>query len=222
MGTEGFHDESKENQKKRSISNQIEQQTLTLEQRAVGTDLHRPTAGRHRAGQTRAARFVGARDRTLRRSPPGRRGAHARARKQGAIHGELDGGALTHRRARTPASKPRRRRFALSSAAAMAVASAPWLPLRSVEREGGGENDARVWGAATATCFLFRRKPRTSVRSKSTAARASRLLGRQAAQAGGGGDAAAGRFGGLAVGCRASGPSKGGRAGRGPVLLLGC
>ena len=119
----------------------------------MGTDLHRPTAGRHRAGQTRAARFVGARDRTLRRSPPGRRGARARARKQGAIHGELDGGALTHRRARTPASKPRRRRFALSSAAAMAVASAPWLPLRSVEREGGGENDARVWGAATATRF---------------------------------------------------------------------
>jgi len=113
-------------------------QTLTLEQRAVGTDLHRPTAGRPRAGQTRAARFVGARDRTLRRSPPGRRGARARARKQGAIHGELDGGALTHRRARTPASKPRRRRFALSSVAAMAVASAPWLPLRRVEREGGG------------------------------------------------------------------------------------
>ena len=144
------------------------------------------------------------------------------AREPGAIHGELDGGALTHRRARTPASKPRRCRFALSSAVAMAVASAPWLPPRSVEREGGGENDARVWGAATATRFLFRRKPRTSVRSKSTAARASRLLGRQAAQAGGGGDAAAGRFGGLAVGCRASGPRKGGRAGRGPVLLLGC
>jgi len=119
----------------------------------VGTDLHRPTAGRPRAGQTRAARFVGARDRTLRRSPPGRRGARARARKQGAIHGELDGGALTHRRARTPASKPRRRRFSLSSAVAMAVASAPWLPPRSVEREGGGENDARVWGAATATRF---------------------------------------------------------------------
>ena len=35
----------------------------------------------------------------------------------------------------------------------MAVASALWLPLRSVEREGGGENDARVWGAATATRF---------------------------------------------------------------------
>jgi len=41
MGTEGFHHESKENQKKSSISNQIEQQTLTLEQRAVGTHLHR-------------------------------------------------------------------------------------------------------------------------------------------------------------------------------------
>jgi len=138
VGIERFECESKTNQKKRSISNQIEQQTLTLEQRAVGTHLHRPTAGRPRAGQTRAARFVGARDRTLRRSPPGRRGARARARKQGAIHGELDGGALTHRRARTPASKPRRRRFVLSSAAAMAVASAPWLPLRRVEREGGG------------------------------------------------------------------------------------
>ena len=116
----------------------VETLTLTLEQRAVGTDLHRPTAGRHRAGQTRAARFVGARDRTLRRSPPGRRGARARARKQGAIDGEFDGGALTHWRARIPARKPRRRRFVLSSAAAMAVASAPWLPLRRVEREGGG------------------------------------------------------------------------------------
>ena len=138
VGIERFECESKTNQKKRSISNQIKQQTLTLGQRAVGTDLHRPTAGRPRAGQTRAARFVGARDRRLCRSPPGRRGACARARKQGAIHGELDGGALTHRRARTPASKPRRRRFVLSSAAAMAVASAPWLPLRRVEREGGG------------------------------------------------------------------------------------
>ena len=128
----------KQIKRKRSISNQIEQQTLTLEQRAVGSDLHRPTAGRPRAGQIRAARFVGARDRTLRRSQPGRRGARARARKQGAIHGELDGGALTHRRARTPASKPRWRRFVLSSAAAMAIASAPWLPLRLVEREGGG------------------------------------------------------------------------------------
>ena len=93
-----------------SISNQIAQQTLTLEQRAVGTHLHRPTAGRPRAEQTRAARFVGARHSMLRRSLPGRRGARARARKRGAIHGELDGGALTHRRARAPASKPRWRR----------------------------------------------------------------------------------------------------------------
>ena len=134
MGTEGFHHESKENQKKRSISNQIEQQTLTLEQRAVGTDLHRPTAGRHRAGQTRAARFVGARDRTLRRSPPGRRGARARARKQGAIHGELDGGALTHRRARAG------EQAAVAPPCPLRPATmASGRHLRCVEREGGGK-----------------------------------------------------------------------------------
>jgi len=148
MGTEGFHRESKANQKKRSISNQIEQQTLTLEQRAVGSDLHRPTAGRPRAGQIRAARFVGARDRTLRRSPPGRRGARARARKQGAIHGELDGGALTHRRARTPASKPQWRRSARSARPPwpVAVASVAWREKGERKNELGFEGRRVVVG----------------------------------------------------------------------------
>jgi len=56
-------------------------------------------------------------------------GAHARGlEKRGAIHGELDGGALTHRRARAPASKPRWRRPVHSAGPPWpaAVASFSW------------------------------------------------------------------------------------------------
>ena len=149
MGTEGFHHESKANQKKRSISNQIAQQTLTLEHRAVGTHLHRPTAGRPRAEQTCAARLVGAQHRMLRRSLSGRRGARARARKQGAIHGELDGGALTQRRARAPASKPRWRRSARSARPPwpVAVASVAW------REKGEGKNELGFGDAASSSGF---------------------------------------------------------------------
>ena len=115
----------------------------------MGTDLHRPTAGRSRAGQTRAARFVGVRDRTLRRSPPGRRGARAHARKRGAIHGELDGGALTQRRARAPASKPRWRRPAHSAGPPWPAAAASVLR----REKGEGKNELGFEGRRVVVGF---------------------------------------------------------------------
>ena len=166
-----------------------------------GTDERRPRQGG--APQQAAARRSGLR-------------GHERAREGLGHHRQV----ARRRRALARAERARRRggqrrRRPRSSSVAMdarvAVASRG-------ERKGEGENDARVWGAATATRVLFWRKLRTTVRSRSTAARASCLLGRQAAHAGGEGDAAAGRFGGSAVGCWASGPRKGGRAGRGPVF----
>ena len=160
------------------------------------------------------SRFAGATERMDRRSP----GSSCRCARGFGRHSE----AARRRRARTGASahagewtrggaatfpgQPCRRRLHSVAAAARG------------ERKGEGENDARVWGVATAMRVLFWRQPRTTVRSRSTAARASRLLGWKAAHAGGEGDTAAGRFGGPAVGCRASGPRKGGRAGRGPVF----
>ena len=170
MGIEGFHHKSKANQKKRSISNKIKQQTLTLEQRAVGTHLHCPTAGRPRAEQTCAARFVGARHRMLRRSPPGRWGARARARKRGAIHGELDGGALTHQRARAPASKPRWHRPAHSARPPWpaAIASVSWR-----EKTGRQTMNARVPGSPPSP-VLFARRTRAAVGSESDGEGATR------------------------------------------------
>ena len=45
------------------------------------------------------------------------------------------------------------------------IASTQWLPPLVERGKGEGENDARVWGAATATRVLIWRKPRTTVRS---------------------------------------------------------
>ena len=58
--------------------------------------------------------------------------------------------------ARSPTGERARRRASRGGAALPAPPGhhGQWpSPPRSVEREGGGENDARVWGAATATRF---------------------------------------------------------------------
>ena len=92
--------------------------TLTLEVKGRGAYLVRvslPLPVRGTRLRRRSPDISAQRSRRL--AAPGRWGARARARKQGAIHGELDGGALTHRRARTPASKPRRRRHGLLAGA---------------------------------------------------------------------------------------------------------
>ena len=192
-------------------------ETLTLEQWAVGTHLHRPTAGLPHAGQIRAARFVGARHRMLRRSPPGRRGARARAPKRGTIHGELDGGALTHRRARAPASKPRWRRHAHSAGPPRpaAVTSVSWR--EKTERE----NEPRVCGRRGVAEFCSREKsarPSDLDRRRRTAGNGGRRTGQFGPKRG----AAPGRFGGLAIGCWAEGPSVARAERAGPISCLGC
>ena len=58
--------------------------------------------------------------------------------------------------ARSPSGERARRRASRDGAVPLAPPGhhGQWpSPPRSVEREGGGENDARVWGAATATRF---------------------------------------------------------------------
>ena len=59
---------------------------------------------------------------------------------------------------------PRRRRHP-SRPAEPFIASTQWLPPLVERGKGEGENDPRVWGAATATRGLIWRKPRTTVRS---------------------------------------------------------
>ena len=80
---------------------------------------------------------------------PGRWGRACGAREPGAIHGELDGGALTHRRARAPASKPRWRRPAHS-------AGPPWpAAVASVSRreKGEGKNELGFEGRRVVVGF---------------------------------------------------------------------
>ena len=169
MGTKGFHHESKENQKKRSISNQIEHQTLTLEQRAVGTHLHRPTAGRPRAGQTRAARFVRARHRTLRRSS---------LRDAGVARAGLESVApstASSTAARSPSGERVRRRASRGGAV-------PPAPLgrrhhsvaAAAHEERRGENDLGFWMANGVAGVLIPRKRWTAVGSDPTAEKALR------------------------------------------------
>ena len=108
-------------EKKKRISNEIEQQTLTLtlEMKGRGTYLVRAPLPPRRPR---------ARDLTA----PGRRGRTRKARELGSVHGRLDGGALTLRRARAPASKPRWRRPARSTRPPwpVAVAAVQWREKR--------------------------------------------------------------------------------------------
>ena len=144
-----------------------------------------------------------------------RRDARARARKPSAVNGELDGGALPHRRARAPASKPRWRRPAHSARPPWpaAVASVSWG-----EKMGRERMNPRVPGPPPVAGFV----------------RATRAGGRRIHIRRRGGDAAvtgqfwpkrgaaSGRFGGLAIGCCAEGPSVARAERAGPISCLGC
>ena len=89
--------------------------------------------------------------------------AGARA-ASGATARPLEGGALARGRVRTPANGPAAAPPPFPANRAV-VASTQWLPPLVERGKGEGENDPRVWGAATATRFLIWRKPRTTVRS---------------------------------------------------------
>ena len=108
--------------------------TLTLEVKGRGTYLVRaslPPPVRGMRLRRRSPDFTAQRSRRL--AAPGRRGRACGARKHGSVHGRLDGGALTLRRARASeqatVAPPRMLRPAT-------MALGP--PLRRVEREGGG------------------------------------------------------------------------------------
>ena len=129
-GKDGFVHESKEIKHRKGKSMQIEKekkfQTLTLEMKGRENYLVRaPLPPRLRR---RSPDFTAQRSRRL--AAPGRRGRARGAREHGSVHGRLDGGALTLRRARAPASKPRWRRPARSPRPPMAAAVC--------ERKGGG------------------------------------------------------------------------------------
>jgi len=124
--------------------------TLTLEVKGRGAYLVRvslppPVRGTHL--RRRSPDISAQRSRRL--AAPGRWGCACGAREPGAIHGELDGGALTHRRARAPASKPRWRRPAHS-------AGPPWpAAVASVSRreKGEGKNELGFEGRRVVVGF---------------------------------------------------------------------
>jgi len=108
--------------------------TLTLEVKGRGAYLVRvslPPPVRGTRLRRRSPDISAQRSRRL--AAPGRWGCACGAREPGAIHGELDGGALTHWRARAPASKPRWRRPAHSDGPPRPAAVA------SVSRKEKGE-----------------------------------------------------------------------------------
>ena len=122
--------DSNANRKKRGNENEIDLRiekeipTLTLDDNGAGGDLPVTRRGHHRrcAGQGCAA----ARRSAAQGAAARRRGARARAPKRGAVNGELDGGALTQRRSRAPASKPRQHRLVILSAVTMAATAVSW------------------------------------------------------------------------------------------------
>jgi len=113
---------------------ELENATLTLEVKGRGAYLVRvslPPPVRGTRLRRRSPDISAQRSRRL--AAPGRWGCACGAREPGAIHGELDGGTLTHRRARAPASKPRWRRPAHSAGPPRPAAVA------SVSRKEKGE-----------------------------------------------------------------------------------
>ena len=124
--------------------------TLTLEVKGRGAYLVRvslPLPVRGTRLRRRSPDISAQRSRRL--AAPGRWGCACGAREPGAIHGELDGGALTHRRARAPASKPRWRRPAHS-------AGPPWpAAVASVSRreKGEGKNELGFEGRRVVVGF---------------------------------------------------------------------
>ena len=87
--------------------------------------------------------------RSRRLAAPGRWGCACGAREPGAIHGELDGGALTHRRARAPASKPWWRRPAHSAGPPWPAAAASVLR----REKGEGKNELGFEGRRVVVGF---------------------------------------------------------------------
>ena len=112
-GKGGFVRESKEIKEQKANRSRIgkEMQTLTLKEKGRRTHLVLAPLSTAVVRDAPASPLAGARHRT--KPPLYRRDAGVRAcvlAQQSAVNGKLDGGALTLRRARAPASKPRRRR----------------------------------------------------------------------------------------------------------------
>ena len=160
-GKDGFGLESKESKKDPIESMQIElkSKTLTLGEKSGGAyqglTIVSNAEALHRAGSPAQQREWTA----ARRDPV----AGARA-ASGATARPLDGGALAWGRVRTPANGPAAAPPPFPANRAV-IASTQWLPPLVERGKGEGENDPRVWGAATATRVLIWRKPRTTVRS---------------------------------------------------------
>ena len=145
--------------------------TLTLEVKGRGAYLVRvslPPPVRGTRLRRRSPDISAQRSRRL--AAPGRWGRACGAREPGAIHGELDGGALTLRRALAPASKPRWRRPARSARPPwpVAVAAVSWR-----EKTGRERMNARVRGSPPSP-VLFARRARAAVGSESDGEGATR------------------------------------------------
>ena len=144
--------------------------TLTLEVKGRGTYLVRasmPLPVRGTRLRRRSPDFTAQRSRRL--AAPGRRGRARGARELGSVHGRLDGGALTLRRAHAPARKPRWRRPACS-------ARPPWPAVVAAVswREKGRERmNPRVRGPPPSP-VLFARRARAAVGFRSDGEGATR------------------------------------------------
>ena len=111
--------------------------TLTLEVKGRVAYLVRvslPLPVRRTRLRRRSPDFTAQRSRRL--AAQGRRGCERGARELGSVHGRLNGGALTLRRACAPASKPRWRRPARSARPPwpVVVASVSWREKTGRER----------------------------------------------------------------------------------------
>src|SRR6185437_8297979 len=126
----------KNRQNRWQIELKSETLTLTLEMKEHGTYLVRaplPPPVRGTRLRRRSPDFTAQRSRRL--AAPGRRGHACGAREHGSVHGRLDGGALTLRRARAPASKPRWCRPTRSARPPWPVAVASVSSRKKTERE---------------------------------------------------------------------------------------